>query len=108
MADPTAGPHARGRNPHMPTTDAAEIRLALRQALAEVLDRDVPELTGEMRLFADLAMDSTDVIELLMTLEQSMGLRVDPDELAAGAFETVATLTGYLAACLAAAQEPVG
>lgn len=92
----------------MPTADAAEIRLVLRQALAEVLDRDVPELTEETRLFADLAIDSADVIELLMTLEQSMDLKVDPDQLAAGAFETVATLTGYIAACLAAAQEPVG
>jgi acyl carrier protein len=92
----------------MPTADAAEIRLVLRQALAEVLDQDVPELTEETRLFADLGIDSSDVIELLMTLEQSTGLKVDPDQLAAGAFETVATLTGYIAACLAAAQEPVG
>lgn len=92
----------------MPTTDAAEIRRVLRQVLAEALDRDVPELTEDLRLFADLALDSTDVIELLMTLERSMGLKVDPDGLAAGALETVGTLTDYIAACLARAQEPVG
>jgi acyl carrier protein len=86
----------------------AEIRAALKQALTEVLNTDIPELTEDTRLFADLTLDSTSVIELLMALEDSLRLQIDPDELAADAFETVGTLTDYIEGCLAAAQEPVG
>jgi acyl carrier protein len=91
----------------MPDIDAAEIRAALKKALAEVLDKDLPELTPQTRLFTDLGLDSTSVIELLMTLEDTVGLQIDPDELTHEAFESVATLTDYVIACLAVAQEPV-
>jgi acyl carrier protein len=86
----------------------AEIRAALRQALSEVLNTDIPELTEGTRLFADLSLDSTSVIELLMALEDSLGLQIDPDELAADAFETVGTLTDYIEVCLGTTHEPVG
>jgi acyl carrier protein len=86
----------------MPDND--EIRGALRKALAEVLNKELPELAPRTRLFADLALDSTSVIELLMVLEDSLGLQIDPDELTAEAFETVGTLTDYIAACLESAR----
>jgi acyl carrier protein len=91
----------------MQSINRAGIHAALAQALSETLNRELPELTDDTRLFADLALDSTSVIELLMALEDSLGLQIDPDELTADAFETVGTLTGYLVACLAATREPV-
>jgi acyl carrier protein len=91
----------------MQDADRVEIRAALGSALRDVLGRDVPELTGDTRLFADLTLDSTNVIELLMALEDSLGLQIDPDELTASAFETVDTLTDYLDSCLSADQHPV-
>ena len=92
----------------MQDINRAEIRTALKKALSEVLNTEIPELTEGTRLFADLTLDSTSVIELLMALEDSLGLKIDPDELAADAFETVGTLTDYIEACLGTAHEPVG
>lgn len=88
--------------------DSAEIRTALRQSLAEVLRREIPELEDGMRLFGDLALDSTGVIELLMELEDSLGLQTDPEELTPEVFETVGALTAYIRACLESSQESVG
>jgi acyl carrier protein len=92
----------------MPDIDTTDTRALVEQALAEVLDKDLPGLTDDTRLFGDLGLDSTSVIDLLMSLEDSLGLRIDPDQLTAEAFETFGTLTGYVATCLAVAQEPVG
>jgi acyl carrier protein len=91
----------------MPDIDGTEIRDALKKTLTEVLNREVPELTDDLRLSGDLALDSTVVIELLMALEDSLGLQIDPDELTADAFETVGSLTDYLRACLVAGHEQV-
>jgi acyl carrier protein len=85
----------------MSDIDEAEIRTALRTALGEVLDRDLPEFTDGTRLFGDLGLDSTSVIELLMALEDSVGVQLDPEELTAEVFDTVGTLTTYLSTCRA-------
>ncbi|MFC8453501.1 acyl carrier protein [Kitasatospora sp. NPDC057223] len=90
----------------MTNTDGVNTTDALRQALEEVLKKDLPELTPQMRLFSDLAMDSTSVIELLMALEDTLGLQIDPDELTPEVFETVGALSEYIDSSLAAGQEP--
>jgi acyl carrier protein len=79
---------------------------ALREALAAVLKKELPELSPQTRLFHDLALDSTSVIELLMALEDTLGLQIDPDELTPEVFETVGALQEYIDSCLAAEQEP--
>ncbi|GAA2742140.1 MULTISPECIES: acyl carrier protein [Kitasatospora] len=84
-------------------TDSTTVA-ALQAALTEVLKKDLPELTPETRLFGDLALDSTSVIELLMALEDTLGLVVDPDELTPDVFETVGALTAYIDGCLDAAE----
>jgi acyl carrier protein len=73
-----------------------EIIRHLQIALSIVLNREVTGLEPETRLFEDLAMDSTSIIELLMSLEDTMSLEIDPDELSADVFRTVGSLTGYL------------
>ncbi|WP_327674858.1 acyl carrier protein [Kitasatospora sp. NBC_00458] len=88
------------------TTDGITTTGALREALATVLKKDLPELTPETRLFSDLALDSTSVIELLMALEDTLGLQIDPDELTPEVFETVGALTEYIDANLSAGHEP--
>ncbi|MFC9285567.1 acyl carrier protein [Streptomyces sp. NPDC057052] len=84
----------------MVNTDNATTADALRNALAEVLHKELPELTPSTRLFSDLALDSTSVIELLMELEDTLGLQIDPDELTPDVFETVGSLNAYVDACL--------
>lgn len=78
-----------------------EIIEQVRIALSSVLNKELTELDESTRLFEDLALDSTSVIELLMGLEDSIGLEIDPDDLEPEAFGTVGTLTDYVADSLA-------
>lgn len=87
---------------------STDIESALKAALTEVLKRQLPELTVQTRLFSDLALDSTSVIELLMALEDTLNLQIDADELTPDVFETFGALTAYVAACLGTDKhEPV-
>lgn len=65
-------------------------------ALTEVLEREVSGLTADVRLFEDLHLDSTSVMEMLMSLEDSMNVAIDPETLDMDDFMTVGTLTAYL------------
>jgi acyl carrier protein len=65
-------------------------------ALGEVLGRDLDDLTEETRLFEDLGVDSTTILELLMALEDVLRILVDPDTLEPDHFTTVGTLADYV------------
>ena len=69
---------------------------SVESALTEVLEREVSGLTADVRLFEDLHLDSTSVMEMLMSLEDSMNIAVDPETLDMDDFMTVGTLTAYL------------
>ncbi|NJP95011.1 acyl carrier protein [Nonomuraea sp. FMUSA5-5] len=70
----------------------------IRVALSAVLDREIPQLDADARLVEDLGLDSTNVVELMMALEDSIGLEVDLDELEPEVFSTVATLADFMRA----------
>lgn len=76
--------------------ERAQIIEHVRISLSEVLNRELPTLSEETRLFEDLALDSTSVIELLMGLEDTIGMEIDPDDLEPEVFQTVARLTDYI------------
>jgi acyl carrier protein len=76
----------------------------VRLALAAVLNRDLPDLSEESRLFEDLGLDSTSVIELLMSLETSINLEIEPDSLEPEVFMTVRSLADYIEATFARAM----
>ena len=78
--------------------DRTEIVAHLQVALSAVLNREIPELSEDARLFEDLNLDSTSVIELLMALEDTIDLQIDPDELEPEIFRTVGSLTDYIQA----------
>jgi acyl carrier protein len=70
-------------------------------ALARVLNRDVATIAESSRLFDDLGLDSTSVLELLLELENELGAAFDADTLEQRHFETVGTLAAYVRAQLA-------
>jgi acyl carrier protein len=70
---------------------------AVSAALAAVLKRDVTTISPDTRLFDDLGLDSTSVLELLLELENELGAEFDPDDLEQRHFETVTTLSEYVA-----------
>ncbi|MCA1268678.1 phosphopantetheine-binding protein [Streptomyces rubiginosohelvolus] len=77
----------------------------IRVALGSALGHERAELPESTTLFEDLAVDSSSVLELLLTLEESVGLEIDPDELEPEIFETVGTLATYVEAKLAQHDE---
>ena len=70
--------------------------------LEQVLHRDLPEISGDTRLFEDLNLDSTSVIELLIAVEDETGMEVDVDALDPDVFLTVGSLTDFVATTAAA------
>ncbi|MER6011753.1 acyl carrier protein [Streptomyces bluensis] len=76
--------------------DRQHVITALEHALTDVLERPVTGLTGEVRLFDDLHLDSTTMLEMLMALEDSIGLVVDPEDLEADDFVSVDTFTDFV------------
>lgn len=82
----------------MERTQVVEIIAA---ALRDVLGRELGDIGEGTRLFEDLAVDSTSVIELLMGLEDAIDLEVDADALDPEVFDTVGSLTDYVLANLA-------
>lgn len=75
-----------------------EVVATVEVALTEVLEREITGLTEEVRLFEDLHLDSTSVLELLMALEDGMDIVIDPESLDMDDFKSVGTLTSYLLA----------
>ncbi|MBA8823980.1 acyl carrier protein [Saccharopolyspora lacisalsi] len=75
--------------------DRDTVLTALETALTDVLERPVTGLTGGVRLFEDLHLDSTTMLEMLMALEESIGLVIDPEDLDVDDFETVETFIDF-------------
>ncbi|MER5521314.1 phosphopantetheine-binding protein [Streptomyces sp. NPDC002763] len=76
--------------------DRRTVITAVEVALCESLGRAVPELTEETRLFEDLHLDSTTSLELLMAMEETFELFIDPETLDMDDFRTVGTFTSYV------------
>lgn len=66
------------------------------EVLAEMVKRDPGSLTEDTRLFADLGLDSTNALELLMTLEDRLGVEFDAESLEQRHLETVGSLTTFI------------
>lgn len=77
----------------------------IKGALAEVLNTEAREdIQLSTSLFDELYLDSTSVLELLMTLEDRIeGLEIDPDDLEPDVFDTVGSLASYIEKQLIAA-----
>jgi acyl carrier protein len=73
----------------------------VRTAIARVQHDEAQHVSEQDRLFDDLGLDSTSIIELLVAVEDESGIEVDPDELSAVIFGSVGSLTDYVESKLA-------
>jgi acyl carrier protein len=80
-------------------------RTHVQAALADILRREPEALDEQDRLFEDLGLDSTTIIELLLSLEDRVDFEIDPDELGTEIFKSVGSLTDYVEAKLAGATQ---
>lgn len=76
--------------------ERANVISAVEKSLSEVLERPVTGLTDEVRLFEDLHLDSTSILQLLMELEDAVDISVDPEDLDMDDFKSVGSLTDYV------------
>ncbi|MFJ7418799.1 acyl carrier protein [Streptomyces uncialis] len=74
-----------------------EVAEHIKASLEAVLQREVVGLNADSLLFEDLSLDSMSVLELLLTLEDTIGLEIDPDELDAEVFRSFGSLSDYVA-----------
>ena len=74
-----------------------QIHAAIVAALSEVVGTELTGVTTETRLFDDLNLDSTSVLGLLMALEDSLDIQVEPENLEQRHLETVGALAEFLA-----------
>ncbi|PWI44819.1 acyl carrier protein [Streptomyces sp. ICBB 8177] len=76
--------------------ERAEVIEHLRNSLSVVLDRPLPEFNAETRILEDLGLDSMRFIELLMSLEDTIGLEVDPESLEPEVFRDAGSLADHI------------
>ncbi len=69
--------------------DYQTAKQSLHQALEAVLEEDISQLEDSQRMFEDLHLDSTTMLETLLMVDQELELNVDPEELDIDDFLTV-------------------
>jgi len=77
-------------------TDRREVISSIEKALSEVLERQITELTEDTRLFDDLRLDSSSVLELLLLVEDYVDIVVDPENLDIDHLRTVRSFADYV------------
>ena len=60
------------------------------------------KITRSTRLFDDLGLDSTNVLEMLIEIESETGIEFDTDELEFSHFETVESLAAFVSGLMKA------
>ena len=66
----------------------------VKEILAEQLHLDADSVTPEARIKDDLGADSLDILQLLMTIEDTRGITIPDEELAT--FDRVQDIVSYL------------
>ena len=66
----------------------------VREALRKQLKLGEKEITAESKIKEDLGADSLDILQLLMTIEETYGITIPDESLAE--FKTVGDIVNYL------------
>jgi acyl carrier protein len=74
------------------TIDRERLASSIAVALGRVLKRELPDLSEQTRLGEDLNLDSTSVLELLLEIEDELGIQIDVEGIEQSDFETVGTV----------------
>ena len=78
--------------------DYEDAKLALKEAVENVLGEKINNFNQSSRLFDDLKMDSTTMLETLIELAEKLGLDINPEELDIEDFLTVDSYVNFIVA----------
>jgi diaminopimelate decarboxylase len=76
--------------------DEDRVAASVIRSIRRVLNHDEMQLDRETRLFETAGLDSTDILQVLVELEDELDVLFDPDSLDPELLSTVATLTAYV------------
>ena len=79
-----------------------EIVGVIARCVDEVMSGRIPAITEDSRLVEDIDMDSLSTLELLMAIEERLGVSFDPDSVNMAAFPTVGSLADFVGQLLTA------
>jgi acyl carrier protein len=65
--------------------------------LPGVLGQELPELSGETKLMAELGMRSASMLELLLAIEDELGIQIDVEDIDEGGMSSVGELADFIA-----------
>lgn len=65
--------------------------------LPRVLKRDLPAMPEDIRLFDELGLSSSKTLELLLALEDDLGIEVDVDEIDRGDLVSIGAFADFVA-----------
>jgi acyl carrier protein len=65
--------------------------------LPGVLGRELPGLTEDTKLMAELGMRSASMLELLLGLEDDLGIEIDVEEIDESGMQSAGNLAGFVA-----------
>jgi acyl carrier protein len=75
-------------------SEAVDRKQTALEVLAEVSERDAAELKPEMDLVADLEIDSPKALQLLVLLEEKLGIEISDED--AGRLEKVGDVLAHV------------
>jgi len=65
--------------------------------LPGVLNREMPHVSEDMKLMSELGMRSASLLELLLGVEDDLGIEIDVEEIDAAGMHSVGDLADYVA-----------
>ena len=71
---------------------------AILDLLPQALGAEIGTVTEDTRLFDELGLDSTGVLDMMLKLEDSLDIEFDTDNLQLNHFESVRTLADFVVA----------
>lgn len=86
----------------MTATEVTELRArvvdALGVLLAQLLGRDLPDLSERTKLFDELGLSSSKTLELLLALEEELDIQVDVEDIERDDLASVQSLADFVVA----------
>lgn len=82
--------------------DPETVRKVIVGAMEESLRRDLSDIDNDTQLFDELSLGSTGVLMVLVSLEKSLGVQIDPESITE---DHLATLGGLMECVMSAVRD---